>query len=65
MRLSTQTGSFKNEKEKKKVERQGYVGPKSGKEDTDDGENGGEKEEVVGEDGSKVESLIAGSWRHD
>jgi hypothetical protein len=41
------------------------VVPKSGKDDTDDGENGGEKEEVVGEDGSKVKSLIAGSWRHD
>ena len=49
---------------KKKVERQGCVGPKSGKEDTDDGEYGGKEEKVVGKDGSKVESLIAGSWRH-
>jgi hypothetical protein len=38
--------------------------PKTGKEATDDGEYGCEEEEVVGEDGSKVESLIARSWGH-
>jgi hypothetical protein len=52
-------------KEKKNGERQGYVVPRNGKNDTDDGEYGGKEKEVVGKDGSKVESLIAGSWRHD
>ena len=35
------------------------------KEDTNDGKYGCEEEEVVGEDWSKVEPLVAGSWRHD
>ena len=35
------------------------------KEDTNDGEYGGEEEEVVGEDWSKVEAFVASSWRHD
>jgi len=38
---------------------------KTGKEDTDDGKYGGEEKKVVGEDGCKVESFIARSWRHD
>jgi hypothetical protein len=40
------------------------VGPRTEKEDTDDSKYGGEEEEVVGEDGSKVKPFVATSWRH-
>jgi hypothetical protein len=33
--------------------------------DTDDSKYGGKEEEVVCDDWSKVEPLVAGSWRHD
>jgi hypothetical protein len=55
-----QTNGFQKEKGSVK-----NAGPKTGKWDTDDGKYGSEEEEVVGEDGSKVEPLVAASWRHD
>ena len=40
-------------------------GRNSRKEDTDNSEYGCEEEEVVRENWSKIEPLVAGSWRHD
>jgi len=57
-----QTNGFLKRKRKVSVKN---VGPRTGKEGTDDSKYGGEEEKVVGEDRSKVESFIAAPWRHD